>query len=372
MTEDVYRELQQHLDGLPVGFPATESGVEIKILKHLFTPEEAEIAIKMKMMPEPINKLYRRVKRMGFSIEELEEKLNKMVEKGCINRFKREENGKTTTYFANAFLVVGMFEYQINRLSKEFILDFHQYLDEAFKNEFNPVDMPQLRTIPVGQSITNENTLATYDNLRDIIKGVRGQLSLANCICRQGKDILDDPCTMTDDREWCLQFGMAAQLYIDRGVSREINKDEALQIVQKAEDIGFVIQPSNSQRPFSICLCCGCCCEVLHNAKRFDRPVEIFATNYYAEVDEDLCSGCETCVERCQMEAVSMEDNISTIDLDRCIGCGLCVMSCPSEAISLRNKDNEIVPPRHTIAFFEEIMDRKAEQARAKKNSANS
>ena len=72
--KDVYRELQEHLDNMPVGYPATESGVEIRILKHLFTPEEAEIALNLSALPETLGKIHRRVKKnQDIPIEELDD-----------------------------------------------------------------------------------------------------------------------------------------------------------------------------------------------------------------------------------------------------------------------------------------------------------
>ena len=70
-------------------------------------------------------------------------------------------------------------------------------------------------------------------------------------------------------------------------------------------------------------------------------------SNYYAQVDDETCTGCETCLERCQIEAIEIIDGISTIDLDRCIGCGLCVTTCPTDAIKLIKKpeDRQYVPP---------------------------
>ena len=70
----VYRDLQQHLDKLPIGFPATESGVEIRILKHLFTPEQGGIALKLKFQPEPIKRIFKKFRKSGISIDELEQK----------------------------------------------------------------------------------------------------------------------------------------------------------------------------------------------------------------------------------------------------------------------------------------------------------
>ena len=75
---DYYREFQKHLDKMPVGYPTTESGIEIKILKHIFTPEQAKIALKLNFMADPLKKIYRRLKNNYFSLEELEKKLDEM------------------------------------------------------------------------------------------------------------------------------------------------------------------------------------------------------------------------------------------------------------------------------------------------------
>ena len=140
---------------------------------------------------------------------------------------------------------------------------------------------------------------------------------------------------------------------------RLITKEETLEILQRAEDEGLVIQPSNSQQPFVICCCCGDCCAVLTAAKRFPKPAAIFATNYYAEIDPALCFGCEICVTRCQMEAPTILSETLSINLDRCIGCGLCVPTCPTGAITLRKKKKELVPPKTTEDLYTKILVRK-------------
>ena len=117
----IYRKLQQHLDKMPVGYPATESGIEIKILEHLFTPDQAEIALNLGFYPEKTKKLHRKLKQ--YSLEELEEKLDEMYFNGLINRGVGEEEGKEVKYYAAAPLVIGMFEYQLNRLTPEFFKD---------------------------------------------------------------------------------------------------------------------------------------------------------------------------------------------------------------------------------------------------------
>lgn len=369
---NIYQELQKHLDKMPVGFPSTDSGIELRVLKDLFTSKEALIATKLSFMPEPLKKIYRRVKNSGMKIEELEQILDGMYHKGLINFGKRiDENGEEK-YYANAPFVIGMFENQLNRLTKEFIADSRQYLEEAFFKEYNKTKIPQLRTIPIEQSIAHEQNIATYDDLRAIIENCGEPIAVAECICRKIQDILGNPCKSTDLREICFSFRNAANTYVDKGLARLITKEEALKILEKVETDGLVIQPGNSQRPMCICCCCGCCCEVLTNQKRFNQPAQFFATNYYAEINPELCVGCGICEDICQMDAISLIDDISTVDRNRCIGCGVCVPKCTSEAIKLQKKEKDTIPPKNTIATYMTIMDKKAELARAEKISQKS
>ncbi|PLX17381.1 MAG: hypothetical protein C0597_07055 [Marinilabiliales bacterium] len=85
-------------------------------------------------------------------------------------------------------------------------------------------------------------------------------------------------------------------------------------IISRAEREGLVLQPGNSLQPFCICLCCGCCCGVLTSAKKYDKPAELIAHNFYAEVAEELCNGCTICVKRCQMEAIEIENKKALIE----------------------------------------------------------
>ena len=366
--KDVFRRLQEYLDTMPVGFPATQSGVEIKVLNHLFTPEYAEIALKLKFQPEPLKKVYRRFKKSGIPLEELEQKLDDMYFKGLINRGSRDIGDSVEKYYAIAALIIGMYEYQLGRLTKDLYTDHEQYVDEAFIDEYNSSGIPQLRVIPIEETLEYEQGVASYDNMRELIETIGEPIAVAECICRQAKELMEEPCSKTDLVESCFSFRNAAKSYLEKGLARQITKEEALELLRKAEEDGLVLQPGNSLRPMNICTCCGCCCGILTHQKKIAEPAKFFATNFYAEVDEDTCIGCETCVERCNMDAIEVEDAIAKVDLTRCIGCGVCVPTCTSDAIELHKKDEEILPPRNTMATYMTIMDKKAELARENKN----
>ncbi|NVM03822.1 MAG: 4Fe-4S binding protein [Candidatus Helarchaeota archaeon] len=359
MSEDiVYRELQQHLDNMPVGFPATKSGIEIRILKHLFTPEEAKIATRLKFSPkpsEPLESIYERVKDLGISIEELEKILDGMVEKGTIH-YKKEGDKKL---YNNMLFAIGIYELQLDRLSKEFMEDFYKYAFEGYGLALFRTRTPQLRTIPLEESISPGNYVGNYDNLKEMIENTEGPISVQTCICRQATEIVGRPCKVTSRKETCFSFGDYAQMRIDLGSSRLVSKEEALKIIRQNEEDGLVLQPTNSLELEYMCNCCACCCGLLSGMSLLPKPAEYFATNYYAEIDPELCSGCATCMDRCQMQALKIVDDISTVNRDRCIGCGLCVPTCPSEAIQLQVKDKEVAPPATMDELYAKIMDEK-------------
>ena len=362
---DVYRELQEHMDQMPIGFPATRSGIELRILKRLFTPEEAKIATKLRYsaeITEPLESIYERVKEIGISIGELEKILDNMVKKGTL-LYKKEGDKK---YYANALFVVGMAEFQLKTFDKEFLTDFFAYAMEGFVSEIFKTKIPQLRTIPIEQSITLKDEVASYDDLKTIIENMDGPFAVQECICRKVADMLGRPCKVTEEREICIGFGPIAQMYIDQGWGRQLSKEETLEILRKNEEDGLVLQPSNSLRPDFICSCCSCCCDLLIMKNIFPRPVEFFATNYYAEVDREMCIGCGECFDRCQMKALTLDDEEkSKVDLDRCIGCGLCVIKCPQGAIVLRKKEEEIAPPKDNEELYTRILNKKLEIVKA-------
>jgi electron transport complex protein RnfB len=362
--EKIYEELAAYLDTLPIGFPRTKSGVELRLLKHIFEPEEAKIALSLSLIPIEPEKLWKRkFKNSGISVESLKDKLENMAKKGAIFRYRKEQE----VYYAISFLAVGMFEYQLNRLSKAFADDFKQYMEEAFIKEFTATKIPQLRVIPIEESIKHENIIGNYDQLRDLIMAERGKIAVAECICRKMHDLQGYHCTHI--RESCFTLGGAADYYIENGLGREISKEEALKILKKAQDEGLVLEPGNTQRPFAICTCCGCCCEVLSSLKKFEKPVDFIQSNFYSEINPDACVSCGACIQRCQMDAISMGEKSAAVNLDRCIGCGVCVPACPQDAIVLKKKEKEYEIPRNTAELYMKIGEVKNRMKSASQNS---
>jgi len=354
-ADQIYRNLQIHLNKMPIGFPSSESGTDIKVLKAFFTPDEALLATYLEFSPISLKKVHSRAKSLAMTLEEVEQKLDSMVQKRIIYVDVDPKTDKR--FYGNLPYAVGFFETQINRLTKEMAEAFNEY-DIPFIKEFlgEKTGFPQMRTVPINAAITHENNVMNYDNAREILENVEGPYAVAPCVCVQARELIGIKCEH-DMIERCM---MNSQSSIDRGDAREITKAEAIKILQKAEDKGLVIQPGNFKNAGGFCLCCGCCCGILTNAKLLDRPAELFATNYFSEVDEEECTGCSTCEDVCPMDAITVND-VSHISRERCIGCGVCVSNCPSEAIYLRDKEEKIVPPENGTDLIMKMAKKKME-----------
>jgi Pyruvate/2-oxoacid:ferredoxin oxidoreductase delta subunit len=356
---DVYRRLRKHLDGLPIPYPETPSGVEIDILKRLFTPEEAEVALGLSAVPEPVEKILGRLP--GRTGEALERVLDGMAAKGAIFGGAALAGGGKKRY-ARAPLAIGMYEGQVDKLTKEMQRDFERYLHDGFAEALVALKTPQMRTIPVNARFVPDRLVGRYDDARRLIAEGRGPWAARNCVCRQGHDLLGQPCRQTSTRRVCLVIGPAAKSAVAGGEGEALRPEEALALLDQAERDGMVLQPSNARDPVFICFCCGCCCGLLKAAKQFPRPAEYMQSNYHAVVDAAACSACGTCHARCPMEALHAGDGAArehpgatVVDLDRCIGCGACVPACPSEAVTLRAKARETVPPRDLKTLYGRI-----------------
>ncbi len=345
MLADVYEKLADYLDSLPAGYPRTESGVELRILKRLFTPEDAELAMHLTLIPEkPVVIAY----RAGISVEEAERRLYEMDKKGLI--FSVQIRNKPLRYRIDQF-IVGFWEGQVNHLTPELVRDFEEYLP-VFVNLDTWQKVPQLRTIPVGESIQAWTEILAHEQAMKLV-AVHKKFAVLNCICRQEQHILGKGCDKP--MESCLSFGMAAEHSIRIGKSREITREEALEILQEAEKKGLVLQTANARESVFICTCCGCCCGVLRSLKHDPKPAGRVSSPFGIKHDPDHCSGCGTCLERCQMDAFNLVDGKVILDPDRCIGCGLCVTTCPTGSLSLYRKpvrEQSYVPGNLTQTYI--------------------
>ena len=356
--DDVYRKLRKEINKMPIPFSETASGVELRLLKHLFTPEEAQIALNLNILPETINRIHKRVQKSGIEIteRELEERLDNLVAKGAIlggSAFEAKEQGKQYSLIQ---LAIGMFEFQIGRLTKDYVLDFEQYTKEQFQKDIFGTKTLQMRTIPISMAITPEIRIEPYDDIKKYVGGLKEDIAVMNCVCRESAEVIGVTCRHSDLTETCLTFNDAARYSIGRGYGRAITNQDALNILNRAEEAGFVLQPQNAREPKFVCCCCIDCCHALKMMKMQPKPADLCTAAYYTTIDPSKCKGCKKCIERCAMGAISLRDEIAFVDLDRCIGCGVCFAACKKSAHQLHKKEKKYVPPKNQNAMYQKIM----------------
>lgn len=344
MSDDRYQRLAHHLDNLPAGYPATESGVELRILRRLFTPEEAALTLHLTILPEEARVVARRA---GLPTAETAQRLQEMEQKGLI--YGVHSHDAPPHYMAAPF-VVGIWEFQVNRLTPELIRDFEEYAPHLLTVWEKT---PQLRTIPVGESISTQTEVLVYEQVEAMVRAQR-RIVVAPCICRQERQMVGEGCGKP--LETCLSFGAAADFYQRNGLGRPIEQEEALAILRTANAAGLVLQPGNAQRASFICCCCGDCCGVLRNLQQHPQPASVIGSAFYAVVAAEQCTLCGLCEVRCQMGALDLNNFVPQVSLERCIGCGLCVSTCPSGALSLLRKgegERPSVPKNMTLTHWQ-------------------
>ena len=328
MTMDIYVKLREQLDQYSTGFPLTQSGVEMKILEKLFSENDASMYLSLSMLLETPESV---AERIGQDPESTAVQLERMAKKGLIFRHKKDG---ITKYSAIPF-VIGSYEFQLKHMDLELAELVEAYMEEAMHSNLNNSLLP-LRTIPVNKSIDVIHNVAAYEDAKQIVNG-KEKIAVAECICRKQQRLLNKGCDKP--LETCMVFGSHADYYVENGMARFITKEEACKILDMCEEAGLVNQPANMLNPGGMCNCCGDCCGVLRGLKKLPNPGELVSNKYWAVVDEEECTACETCIGRCQMDAITIGDNDAAIvDTARCIGCGLCVTTCPMDAINFVEK----------------------------------
>jgi electron transport complex protein RnfB len=352
MTENAYEQLANALDRLPNGFAKTQSGVEIVLLKRLVSEEEASIASKLGRTYEAYDKI---ADRLGLPEEEARSKLKAMAERGIIR--SQERDGKA--WYRLAPFVVGIYEARaLDVMDHDFAHLFDQWLAEGGAAGFM-APLPAIHRVLPAHGTVRTEWILPYDDVKALLQAQKS-FNVRNCVCRIQQDHVGRKCTFPLDI--CINFSTAER----QPREGDISKEEALALLDKAEDLGLVHTVSNVMKGLGyVCNCCGCCCGIMRGVNEYGLEGALAHSSYYSEVDKDTCSGCGLCVQRCQVKAVSLDGETATVDRGRCIGCGLCATKCPTGAARLFRKPEAeiVVPPADTAAWEEERLHNRGFQA---------
>ena len=335
MEPSIYRTLAQRLDSLPNGFPPTPDGVELQLLAHLFTPEEASLAACLRLTLESPEQI---ALRLDGDPKALREQLKGMARRGLIAAGRMDDG----IGFKLLPFVVGIYEMQINRLDAEMARLFEDYYHQAFGQVLG-VQPAVHRVIPIGESVRTGMEIRPFESAAEIVAAA-GAWGVIDCICRKQKALIGEACSHPLDV--CLTLHRRPGAFDQAPGVRALTREEALETLQRAASLGLVHSVSNTQEGASyICNCCTCSCGILRGIADLGIANVVARSAFVNQVDEALCISCDECVDYCQFGALSLIE-VARVDELRCVGCGVCVPACPEGALGLvRRPEMEIEAP---------------------------
>ena len=274
--------------------------------------------------------------KTGFQKEEVEKMMGPLFKKGLIFKSIKEE---TTRYYRVRHLL----QFHDSTILAEgmppiFFDLWKKYHNTEFKQHHKAIesflDKSAVRVIPVNIAIEPDTRIAPFDDVKEIVNDAR-RLAVTKCTCR----VIEGDCGKPVDV--CIQINKAADYALERGTGRELSKKEAIEMLKMCEEEGLVHTVMNTKAlGHVICNCCDDCC-INWPGPRTSEVNFACPSRFTAVVNPDTCSGCETCLERCYFDAITMDNDLAVISEEACMGCGLCAVTCPDEAITLMEIRNE-------------------------------
>lgn len=176
-----------------------------------------------------------------------------------------------------------------------------------------PVGVGVMRVIPVETAIQGETRRASYEEISKYLNEAH-IFTVSDCSCRTSREVMGEGCGHLKE-DMCIQLDHAAEYYIRTGRGREITREEAFEIILRAEENGLMHQIPNfdgTGKTHAICNCCGCSCFAMRIAQMYKNS-DMVRSNYVAHVDAEKCVACGECVENCPTNAAKLGQKLHTI-----------------------------------------------------------
>jgi Na+-translocating ferredoxin:NAD+ oxidoreductase subunit B len=344
-SSEIYERLREKLDALGFGLP--ESGPvdegdrpEIRVLKELFTPEDAEVFVAMRSGYQTAESF---AAASGHTLEFARQRLYELSKRGLLYR----RGGEEGLEYRLIPMAHGVFEFNVNDegLPKWF-LPFAEYLGAStFMVNVTGTDTPFERTVPCNAEYVEGGALP-QDDIVSLVNGMEDCFAITDCLCRKAPHVaIGAP--LKHPLRTCMYTGEWARYAVENGFAERASREEILAVIHDTEPGGRMVQVLNSEKPEVICSCDGEACLVLVQHKlRIPGPARALRSNYDAVLDLDTCTSCGVCVERCPIGALEFDEASGTVEVDlgMCCGCGLCVGACEEHALKLVKKAQVYAP----------------------------
>ena len=296
-----------------------ENAPEYYSMANIVSDDEADIAIAAGLRKERTAAYL--AKKVGKTVAEIQSSLDNLVEYGMFRRTYSEEYGEDT-YFMQIF-APGILEMMVNNQK---LLHDHPEVGRAFE-EYTRLRMEMMgpllpegyglmRVVPVEDAIKDIPGVSPYEKLSYYLDKY-DTFSVSPCSCRSSRTSIGDGCGHLDE-EMCIQMGKGAEHYIRTGRARQITREEALEIIHRAEENGLMHDIPNIEElgdSAAICNCCSCACFGLRAGLMFGAR-DAIRSNFVAEIDEAKCVACAQCVETCPGNALKLGQKLcSSCDL---------------------------------------------------------
>ena len=352
MSENIYVKLGERINRNAARMPLIPE--VIGFLEGIFSEEQAELAAGLPIGAHTLKALAKELNRDAAKLHDM---LEQMADEGLIfvSRTDTSENEYSLPPFAP-----GLIEFQFMkgeetpeaRKRADLVLKMNQALaalgDSFFKkpelaNE--KLGRPGLRTLAVEEELPHNAEIATWEQITNFLDK-ETSFAVGTCTCRQEAKFEGHACEIDGvPMEACIYFGKVADYMIDRKFGKRYSREDIIKLLKTSEQCGLIHNVNNFLGDnIVLCNCCGCCCNFLKRMRQYRGLKQVLTSNFVIKADEESCTACGICVDLCQMDALTLDDDRITVTPEYCLGCGNCAAQCPSESLTL-HRSADYQPP---------------------------
>ncbi|MEE8471358.1 MAG: 4Fe-4S dicluster domain-containing protein [Dehalococcoidia bacterium] len=311
------------------------------IFEYAASPQQARILEALNKTPDPALTAEHLSETLALDAKVIQDDLEDLFKKGLAfprNFQDRSEwrFGKSSMQLHDAMQTGWRFfpdPERLHRLWREYDEnEGYRHYSEGYASITDPL----MRIVPAWESVADDSELQPCEDWREILKGVK-LISVVDCPCRREVAACDRPVNV------CLDFDRSAEYDIASGRGRQLTCDEALEIMSHAARSGLMSNVPNTAAVSLMCNCCSDCCVEFNTLERCGISVSdhYAKSRYEARIDQEVCSGCQDCIDNCNFDAITLvkvpgsKKLKAQVDPELCYGCGCCFVVCEPRAISM-------------------------------------